>query len=177
MRLTLDAWYFSEGNRAEEPVAVRSTQELFDLTMFLTMHPQPHPTVISARELPTVGPLDDPDRMFKLDVADAVGALAYLGPKPGFDVVFATEDGVGMVVELKSGSLKGEPAPWDPGMWTTLAEEPVADVPPLFIDRANRTPFPSDAALPLGRIREALAEFAETGQRPRCVQWQQSAVF
>jgi hypothetical protein len=39
-----------------------------------------------ARGLPTVGPLDDPDRMFKLDVADSVGALAYLGPDPGVDL-------------------------------------------------------------------------------------------
>lgn len=177
MRLTLDAWYYREGNRAEEPVALRSARELLDLTVFLLAHPQPHPTVISARELPTVGPLDDPDRMFKLDVADTVGALAYLGPEPGVDALVTSDDGTVVLMQAKSGRPRDESTPWNPGMWTTLAEEPDVDVPLLFIDRANRTPFPSDAALPLERIREALAEFAETGQRPSCVQWQQSAVF
>jgi immunity protein Imm1 of predicted polymorphic toxin system len=168
MRLTLDAWYYRDDNRADKPVAVRSALELEALIAYLVTHAQPHPTVFSARELPTVGPLDDPDRMFKLDVADEVGALAYLGPD--VDVVVQER-------EARRTRPTDHSELWNPGMWTTLAEEPPADAPPLYIDKANRTPFPSDAALPLGRIREALAEFAETGQRPRCVQWQDSDVF
>jgi hypothetical protein len=70
-----------------------------------------------------------------------------------------------------------EPAAWNPGMWTTLAEEPLVDAPRLYVDKANRTPFPPDAVLPLARIREALSEFADTGRRPTCVRWQVSEVF
>jgi len=171
MRLTLEAWYYRDDNRADSPVAVSSESDLVALVVFLATHPQPHPTVISARGLPTVGPLDDPDRSFKLDIAGEMGALAYLGPDPVVDDITITEGGEVQSIQLKSSS------PWDPGMWTTLAEDPVADAPPLFIDKANRTAFPPDAVLPVRRIREALAEFAETGRRPTCVRWQDSAVF
>ncbi|MEU7481715.1 Imm1 family immunity protein [Lentzea sp. NPDC042327] len=46
----------------------------------------------------------------------------------------------------------------------------------LYVDVDTRTRFPADALIPLAKLREALLELAETGQRPTCVHWQESDV-
>ncbi|SDM20055.1 Immunity protein Imm1 [Lentzea albidocapillata subsp. violacea] len=151
MSYTLDVWYYTDTHDADEPVSVRSESDLERVLRELVEHEQPHPTQVSAPELPTRGLAEVPDRMFKIGVAQGgeVGAMLYFGP---------TADGV-------------------EGIWMTRADEPAGDVPTLYRDVDSRREFPADAALPLSLVGKALREFQSTGVRPDCVQWQEADAF
>jgi len=154
---TLDVWYY-RGDRTGQPEIVATEDALDAVLAYLATHEQPHPAVIAARELPKIGPLARPDRLFKLDVdrhSAGTGALHYLGPD----------------------ETVGDDAA-EAGMWVTRTDTPIEqDGQPLFIDRANQTEFPRDAVLPMTRIRAALLEFTQTGKRPTCVDWQDIDVY
>lgn len=150
MSLTLEFWYYTETNLADEPVLVRSESELERVLADLALQgAQPHPTQVIAQELPTFGPADLPDRMFKLDIAPGcgLGALHFVGPDPDSD----------------TGEV---------GSWASRAEDKVANPPVLYIDKDNETLFPPDAAITFSLIEKALDEFRQTGLRPTCVRWQ-----
>ncbi|GAA4884090.1 Imm1 family immunity protein [Saccharopolyspora cebuensis] len=51
---------------------------------------------------------------------------------------------------------------------------PAADetTPVVPFDDEGGIDFPRSASLPLDQVREAVAEYARTGARPTCVQWQ-----
>lgn len=142
---------------ANEPVAVTSCSELKELLEYLLAHAQPHPAQLVARERPKVGPYDEPDTLIKIAVAnpERLGALLFLSPQSW-----------------------EQPADGDSstGVYATRGEQPTSDVPTLYIDNDTKTPFPADAALPIDRIFEALDEFRQTGERPACVDWQESDV-
>lgn len=158
MTYTLDVWFFPENRSARMPQAVSSHSDLDALLARLVEREQPHPAQIVARERPTVGPRNQPDTLIKLAVAGTgkVGALLFVSPESW-----------------------AEPAEGDTstGIYVTRAETAAPDAPTLFIDKATGTPFPADAVLPVERIHEALEEFRQTGERPSCVDWQESAVY
>lgn len=147
MSYTLEIWYYHGDNRADEPEAIRTAAELDQVLAYVVNNAQPHPTQIAARELPRFGVLEIPDRMFKLDAHQGFGALHYVGPDPA-----------------------GEADRF--GYWVTLASVLAEDAPTLYVDKDNKTEFPSDAVIPLKQVRDALLEFQRTGSRPTCVQWQ-----
>lgn len=160
MSYTLDVWYYRDNDSSRptnEPVAVTSSSDLKGLLDHVLAHPQPHPPQIVARERPKVGPYDEPDTLIKVAVASSerVGALLFLSP------------------------LSWEqPADGDTstGVYATRGEQSASDLPTLYIDNDTKTPFPADAALPIDRIFAALEEFRQTGERPTCVDWQESRV-
>lgn len=47
-----------------------------------------------------------------------------------------------------------------------------ADTPPLLFDPEGQLYFPASASLPLGQVRDAVAEYCRTGQRPTGIHWQ-----
>ncbi|WP_434450191.1 Imm1 family immunity protein [Lentzea sp. E54] len=173
MTYTLDVWYHHDTNRSK-PEPVRTESELEALLTYLLTHEQPHPAQIAGQGLPTIGRRNRPDRLFKLDVSHhaPVGALLYMGPGPAVDMTEKAPDFVltdpaserTTVVEVKSGA------------WVTRAAEPIEDAPALYIDKATGAEFPRDATLPISLVLQALLEFQETGQRPTCVDWQQTAI-
>nr|BFE99296.1 hypothetical protein GCM10020241_09720 [Streptoalloteichus tenebrarius] len=63
------------------------------------------------------------------------------------------------------------------GAWVTTTDQPVRDAPVLYLDKHVPVVFPADAVLPLDVVRRAVHEFRKTGERPRCVRWQESDVF
>ncbi|MGZ3144981.1 Imm1 family immunity protein [Lentzea chajnantorensis] len=160
MSYTLDVWYYREDDRSGQgntPVTITSSAELEDVLTHVLNHPQPHPAQIVARERPVVGPHDEPDTLIKLAVAplEQVGALLFLGPEswvPPVDGDTST------------------------GVYATRAEAPVPGAPTLYVDTDTKTPFPTDAALPVPHLLAALEEFRQTGERPTCVEWQETQV-
>lgn len=160
MSYTLDVWYHRDDDLdkpANEPVAVTSNSESKELLEYLLAHVQPHPPQIVARERPKAGPYGEPDTLIKIAVAipERLGALLFLSP-------LSWE----------------EPADGDTstGVYATRGEQPTSDSPTLYIDNDTKTPFPADAALPIDRVLAALEEFRQTGERPTCVDWQESQV-
>jgi hypothetical protein len=157
---TLDVWYYRDDDVAKPanvPVAVTSSSELKELLEYVLDHEQPHPPQIVARERPRVGPYDEPDTLIKVAVAvsERQGALLFLSPQSW-----------------------ESPADGDDstGVYATRGDEPAADSPTLYVDTDTKTPFPANSALPIARILEALEEFRQTGERPTCVDWQESDV-
>ncbi|MDX8037564.1 Imm1 family immunity protein [Lentzea sp. BCCO 10_0856] len=159
MSYTLDVWYYRDDldRPANEPVAVTSSSELKELLEYLLAHVQPHPPQIVARERPRVGPYDEPDTLIKIAVAipERLGALLFLSP-------LSWEQPV-----------DGDTAT---GVYATRGELSGSGLPTLYIDQDTKTPFPADAGLPIDRIFAALEEFRQTGERPTCVDWQESQV-
>ncbi|WP_170176282.1 Imm1 family immunity protein [Lentzea flaviverrucosa] len=138
-------------------MAVTSSSELQELLEYLLTHEQPHPPQIVARERPRVGPYEEPDTLIKVAVAipELQGALLFLSPQS-----------------------------WEPpadgddstGVYATRGDQSMSDSPTLYVDTDTKTPFPPNSALPLARILAALEEFRQTGERPTCVDWQESDV-
>lgn len=155
MTYTLDVWHYRTEDTARNPVAINSDAELAELLDYLLAHTQPHPAQIVARERPTIGPRKQPDTVIKVAVAEEerLGALLFVSPK-SWDEPAEGDTSTGVYV------TRGAPGG-----------------PALYIDKATRTPFPADAALPVERIHAALAEFRQTGELPTCVEWQESAVY
>ncbi|KOV87928.1 Imm1 family immunity protein [Nocardia sp. NRRL S-836] len=168
MTYTLEVWYYDGDRPKAEPVRTEPDLEAF--LAYLLSHEQPHPAQIAGQGLPTVGRRNRPDRLFKLDVSPRgqVGALLYTGPIPAA-VVDADSSQADAGPERQSDIAKR-------GAWVTRTAEPIEDAPTLYIDKATQTAFPQDAALPIALVRQALLEFQETGQRPTCVDWQQTHV-
>jgi hypothetical protein len=54
----------------------------------------------------------------------------------------------------------------------TLGQGSPDGEPLLYMYMTSADEFPSNAEIPAGIIRRAVHEFAETGQRPTCVDWQ-----
>lgn len=160
MSYTLDAWYYRDDDSdrpANEPVVVTSSSELKELLEYVLAHKQPHPAQIVARERPKVGPYDEPDTLIKIAVAspERLGALLFL-----------------------STQSWEQPADGDTstGVYASRGEQPTSASPTLYVDNDTKNPFPADAALPIDRIFTALEEFRHTGERPTCVDWQESQV-
>jgi hypothetical protein len=157
---TLDVWYYRDDDSdrpANEPVAVTSSSELKELLEYLLTHSQPHPPQMVARERPKVGPFNEPDTLIKIAVAspERLGALLFLSPQSW-----------------------EQPADGDTstGVYATRGERPASGSATLYIDTDTKTLFPADATLPIDRIFAALEEFRQTGERPTCVDWQESHV-
>ncbi|SHF16914.1 Imm1 family immunity protein [Streptoalloteichus hindustanus] len=151
MTYALDVYYYRHDDAdSDEPTIVRTRAELDSLIDYIASHEQPNPPVLYARERPRRGRRQRPDHQLTFDLSAAadVGALAYLGEDPD------------------------EPGENATGAWVTHTELPVGDAPPLYLDKHVPYQFPTSSALPLERVRAALHEFMTTGQRPRCVQWQ-----
>ncbi|MCP3801443.1 Imm1 family immunity protein [Allokutzneria sp. A3M-2-11 16] len=108
--------------------------------------------------LPATAKPEDQRRYVQIDVDHErrIGALRYVGP---LDDKGTDDEGTGD---------KGT----EVGTWVTKGATRAKDEPPLYVDRATKREFPRDAAVPLDKLREALAEFRATGRRPRCVSWQ-----
>ncbi|MCP2257491.1 Immunity protein Imm1 [Streptoalloteichus tenebrarius] len=109
-----------------------------------------------ARERPTLGPDGQPEHQLKIDVnaPAGVGALSFTGDDPD------------------------HPGDGDyAGIWVTRNNQPPARAPRLYVDKASREEFPTDAVLALDTVRQAVHEFMNTGARPRCVSWQEWDVF
>ncbi|ANZ41053.1 hypothetical protein BBK82_38820 [Lentzea guizhouensis] len=159
MTYTLDVWYHRADDTSgqDDPVAITSSAELEDLLTYVLSHPQPHPPRIVVRERPAAGPHHGPDTLIKLAVAplEQVGALLFLGP------------------ESWAPTTDGDTST---GVYATRAETPVPGAPTLYVDNDTKTPFPAHAALPIPHVLAALEEFRQTGERPTCVDWQESQV-
>lgn len=158
MKHALDLWYFTETRQADDPVTVRSEQELERALEEVLAYKQPHPTPVCAQGRPTFGPLNLPDHQLKFDV-DA-------------------EAGVGAIHAFGSPDFHGDEAAG--AFYSRVSRRtPADDVSPaaLYIDFDTRTRFPPDAAIPLALLRQALLEFMKTGRRPTCVEWQESDVL
>lgn len=158
MSYTLDVWYYRDDaptGSPNTPVAVTSSAELEELLTYVLNHPQPHPVQVVARERPTVGPHGEPDTLVKVAVAplEQVGALLFLSPRSW------------------EPPVEGDTST---GVYATRWSVPSATT--LYIDNDTRTPFPADAALPVQHVLAALEEFRQTGERPTCVDWQESQV-
>lgn len=151
MNLTLEFYYWRGTNRADKPVLARSESEIDQvLADIIQQRVQPHPTQISAQELPTFGPLEIPDRMFKMDLdpESSLGALHYSGPDEDSD----------------------DREFWS---WASVSNEEIVGFPPvLYIDKANKTLFPPRSVISLDTIKKVLNEFHQTGKRPTCIEWQ-----
>ncbi|MEU4802999.1 Imm1 family immunity protein [Actinosynnema sp. NPDC023587] len=159
----LDVYYFSGGNRANEPVTVDDDIALDDVMTDILANPQPHPTVVYARDRPTIGPEELPDHQLKfdLDTEHNIAAVHLFCPR-GF---------------LPAG-MTGEAD--DTTAWIALPRQPATPLltgVTLYIDRDTRTEFPREAALPLSVLRSLLHEFMRTGKRPTCVDWQRTDIF
>lgn len=152
-------WYYrpdDEDRPANEPVAVTSSSESKELLEYLLAYGQPHPSQVVARERPKIGPYDEPDTdQGRRGDSRPGGRAAVLSPQSW-----------------------EQPADGDTstGVYATLGEQPASGSPMPYIDNDTKTPFPADAALPIDRILAALEEFRQTGERPTCVDWQESQV-
>ncbi|WP_394621087.1 Imm1 family immunity protein [Lentzea sp. JNUCC 0626] len=177
MKHALDFWYFTETSDADDPVTVESSADLDRVLGEVFAHKQFHPTVVCVKDRPTCdGPLNLPDHQLKfdLDVDRHVAAIHVMG-LPGF---LPADDRVDTHVE-------GEEAEGVMRAWVTKGScasgtavgRPDDHEAELFVDFDTRTRFPADAAISWEKLCEALKELAETGQRPTCVEWQESDVF
>ncbi|MEU7476749.1 Imm1 family immunity protein [Lentzea sp. NPDC042327] len=151
MTHTLDVWYHraDDADGQDDPVEVTSGPELEAVLTHVLNLAQPHPVRITARERP--------DALVELVVAplEQVGALLFHSPE------------------------SRAPRPADDtstGVYATRAEAPVPGAPTLYVDTDTKTPFPTDAALPVPHLLAALEEFRQTGERPTCVEWQETQV-
>ncbi|MEO6085459.1 MAG: Imm1 family immunity protein [Umezawaea sp.] len=163
----LDIYYFSGDNRADEPVTVGSAAALDDVLVDILANPQPHPTVVYAKDRPTVGPMERPDHQVKFDVDPErqVGAVHAFGPGD-----FAPDPSVNDVDETTAwiAQVKGFGGQTSASLFSDVT---------LYIDKDTRTEFTKGALLPLAVLRELLHEFMRTGKRPVCVDWEQTDVF
>lgn len=153
----------SGDNHADEPVTVDDHIALDDVMTDILANPQPHATVVYAKDLPTIGPAELPNHQLKfdLDTQHHVAAVHLFGPKD-FRPTEATSDAE------------------DTTAWIALPRQADTRIPggvTLYIDRDTRTEFPQEATLPLDLLRELLHEFMRTGKRPTCVDWQQTDIF
>ncbi|MDQ2587278.1 Imm1 family immunity protein [Saccharothrix yanglingensis] len=160
---SLDIYYFSGDNRADEPVTVDDDITLDDVMTDILANPQPHPTVVYAKDRPTIGPAALPDHQLKfdLDTEHYIVAVHVFGPRD-----FLPAD--------MTGEADATTA------WIALPRQADTRVPngvTLYIDRDTRTEFPAEAALPLSMLRSLLHEFMRTGKRPTCVGWQRADTF
>jgi immunity protein Imm1 of predicted polymorphic toxin system len=160
---TLDVWYYRDksvvsGKPVDNPVPVTSRSGLAELLAYMLEHEQPHPPQIVARERPRVGPRNQADTLIKVAFAspERMGALVFVSPESW--------------QEPDEGDTST-------GIYVTRGESSGAGMPPLFIDNATKTLFPADAAIPFDRVLAALEEFRQTGERPTCVDWQESEVY
>ncbi|MDX8051246.1 Imm1 family immunity protein [Lentzea sp. BCCO 10_0798] len=184
MRNSLDAYYFTPDNRGREPVTVDSELKLEQMLAEVVANRQPQPTVVYVQGRPRTGLLQLPDHQLKFDIDElhGVAAIHAMGPPS-----FVTQDSAAVMSE-ESRDRTGEDAEnGEMRAWVTLwkgSHAPAMPAPQvaegditLYVDVDTRTRFPADAAIPLEKLREALQEFAETGKRPTCVDWQESDVF
>jgi immunity protein Imm1 of predicted polymorphic toxin system len=160
---TLDVWYYRDASAATEepvdnPVPVTTRSGLEEVLAYVLEHEQPHPPQIIARERPKVGPRNQADTLIKVDFAFSkrMGALLFVSPESW--------------QEPEEGDTST-------GIYVTRGESPGASTPALYIDKATKTLFPADAAIPFDRVLAALEEFRQTGERPNCVDWQESEVY
>jgi hypothetical protein len=161
----LDIYYFSGDNRADEPVTANSATALDDVLADILANPQPHPTVVYAKDRPTVGPLELPDHQIKFDVDPErqVGAVHAFGPGD-----FAADPPLNDVDETTAWTARVKGSGGRASSFSDVT---------LYIDKDTRTEFPQGAVLPLTVLREVLHEFMRTGKRPVCVDWEQTDVF
>ncbi|KOV83459.1 Imm1 family immunity protein [Nocardia sp. NRRL S-836] len=176
----VDMYYSTVSNPCgRTPVTVQTESEMLRALHEILTNRQPQPTVMYAKDRPTIGRRNRPDHQIKFDVdaESGIGALHAAG-MPNFipprarhgkredaeeqasdemrdwaskaDIIAVDDDGTLMVCEVKR---------------------------PLYIDFDTRTEFPADAVLPLDKVREALLEFMATEQRPTCVAWQDSEII
>jgi len=104
--------------------------------------------------------LPDHQLKFDLDTEHHIAAVHLFGPK-----------------DFLAADMTGEAD--DTTAWIALHRQADIRVPTgvtLYIDRDTRTEFPAKAALPLKVLRDLLHEFMRTGERPICVDWQQTNI-
>ncbi len=90
------------------------------------------------------------------------------GPYQQIRVVTSVEDGCGVLnytEETEDGELRS---------WHSHNPDPPAGVSLLRFDAGSPLTFPRDALLPIDRVRAALIEFADAGECPNAVAWQQA---
>ncbi|MGI5501167.1 Imm1 family immunity protein [Lentzea sp. CA-135723] len=179
MKHALDFWYFTETSDADDPVTVESSADLDRVLGEVLAHEQFHPTVVCVKDRPTCdGPLNLPDHQLKFafDVDRRVAAIHVMG-LPGFlPVGDRVDEGDDTAEEPPEGVMRAwvTKGSCTPGVAVRRPDDHEAD---LFVDFDTRTRFPADAAISWEKLCEALKELAETGQRPTCVDWQESDVF
>ncbi|GAA3885641.1 hypothetical protein GCM10022243_58080 [Saccharothrix violaceirubra] len=159
----LEVW-FDAAQDETVPVLVRTDAELDALLDRLVDRDLPHPPNMTLTTRPLVGPHATPDHLVKIDTdrSAGLGAILLLGP---LDIVPTT-------------ALDHDRIDPEGGIWVTRTDPPAPDTaPPLYIDKATRTRYPHDAALPLATWRIALHELLHTGLRPTTVDWQPSDVY
>lgn len=112
---------------------------------------------------------EDPERARHLYVWDRpYDNEEVAGPYQQLRIVTATDFELGVLnytEEDEEGDLRS---------WHTLSSEPLTDGPVLRFDTGSALTFPRDSVLRFAELRAALIEFARTGLRPECVQWQQA---
>ncbi|USX50918.1 Imm1 family immunity protein [Lentzea sp. HUAS12] len=182
MKHSLNFWYFTDTNDADDPVTVESDSDLERVLGEVHAHEQFHPTVVCVKDRPTLeGPLNLPDHQLKfdIDVPHRIAAIHTMGPPS-----FLPADVRDRQSSEQHSSAEGMPEDVMRA-WVTkgsyaratavrLADDHEID---LFVDFDTRTRFPADAAISWGKLREALKELAETGLRPTCVDWQESDIY
>lgn len=92
--------------------------------------------------------------------------VEFPGPYTQIRVVTEAEEQLGVLnftEETEEGDLHS---------WHTVNPQPIAGAPVLKFDKGSALAFPRDCVLPWDHLRQALIEFAEDGQRPQAVQWQ-----
>ncbi|MEU4806358.1 Imm1 family immunity protein [Actinosynnema sp. NPDC023587] len=158
MSAALTIWYYRhDGRDGEDPEVVSTPDALDRILDYILDHPQPHPPVLTVRDRPRLMDGRYPDHEVKIDADRDAGLGAVLCSGPADFAPDATVTG------------------GDGGSWMTLARgthPPHDTTPALYMDKATRTEFPSDALLPLALWRKSLHELLQTGRRPTCVQWQ-----
>ncbi|SMD22650.1 Imm1 family immunity protein [Lentzea albidocapillata] len=184
MRNVLDAYYFTPGNRGRESVTVDSPSKLDQVLAEIVANRQPQPTVVYVRGRPKTGLLQLPDHQLKfdVDVTRGVAAIHAMGPSS-----FVAQDNLTATPKELRDRTEADAEDSEMRAWVTLWKDSSEPATPastaddgdiaLYVDVDTRTRFPTDAAIPLEKLREALQEFAETGRRPTCVDWQESDVF
>jgi hypothetical protein len=159
----LNIWYYRDDSRGDgdEPEVVTTPEALDRILDYILDHPQPHPPVLTVRDRPRLMDGRYPDHEVKVDAnrRAGIGALLCSGPAD-----FATD-----------ATVAGESG----GSWMSLGRTTRLQegAPALYMDKATRTEFPSNALVPLESWRKALHELLQTGRRPTSVQWQDTDVF
>ncbi|MGJ7907900.1 Imm1 family immunity protein [Actinopolyspora sp. H202] len=92
------------------------------------------------------GPQFPGGHRMKITSRDGWGALNYMDARPGTG---------------EQGRLVDSYNPYATG-----------ETPSLLFDPEGDLWFPASASLPLDQVREAIAEYCRTGQRPESVRWQ-----
>jgi hypothetical protein len=92
----------------------------------------------------------------------------------GSDMVIPRPEGArGMMLVAFDGETAAAYFSDDDGPSITRNPTPLSNPPFIPVDGHVPYYFPPYAVLPLPAVRDAVTEYLQTGQRPRCVEWLQ----